>query len=157
MKVIGIDPGYDRMGVAVLERIEGTDTLLYSVCVLTDKKSSFSERLVVIGRELTTILTEHEPHLLGIETLFFNKNVKTAIDVAQARGIILYLAKTHNCTVMELSPQQVKVAVTGHGASDKTAVTAMVKRLVKNAPAKAHDDEYDAIAVGITALAHYRE
>ena len=76
MKAIGIDPGYDRMGVAVLERIEGTDTLLYSVCVLTDKKSSFSERLVVIGRELTTILTEHEPHLLGIETLFFNNWLK---------------------------------------------------------------------------------
>lgn len=156
MRVIGIDPGYDRMGVAIIER-EGTiDTLRFSTCVVTDKKSDFPDRLRSIGDAFAELLKTHKPDILGIETLFFNKNVKTAIDVAQARGVIIHLAKAAGCEVVELSPQQVKVAVTGHGNSDKAAVTAMVKRWVTGAPEQAHDDEYDAIAVGITALAHHR-
>jgi len=91
-----------------------------------------------------------------VETLFFNKNVKTAIGVAQARGIILYLAKNAGCTVHDFGPQEIKIAVTGYGKSDKNAVIDMVKRLVSNVPEKALDDEYDAIAVGITTLAHLR-
>lgn len=156
MRVIGIDPGYDRMGVAVIERVGQSDTLIYSACITTDKKHTFPERLATIGNELRKLLDEHKPDVLGIETLFFNKNVKTAIDVAQARGTVMYLAQSHGCKVVELSPQQVKVAVTGHGGSDKTAVQAMVNRLISGVPKKAHDDEYDAIAVGITALAHNR-
>ncbi len=157
MKVIAIDPGYDRVGVAVLERVGSVETLLFSTCITTDKKESFSERLQFIGDTLKLLLAEYQPQLLAIETLFFNKNVKTAIAVAQARGVVLYLAKTAQCEVLELSPQQVKVSVTGYGGSDKTAVIAMVQRLIKNVPTKAYDDEYDAIAVGITALAYRRE
>jgi crossover junction endodeoxyribonuclease RuvC len=90
---------------------------------------------------------------MGIETLFFNKNVKTAIGVAQARGTLLYLAKQAGCTVYEFGPQEIKSAVTGYGKSDKQGVIDMIMRLVKNAPVKALDDEYDAIAVGVTCLA----
>ncbi len=156
MRVLGIDPGYDRMGVAVIERNGKIDTLLHSACVTTAKTDTFPDRLVAIGTALTSLLIEHKPELVAIETLFFNKNVKTAIDVAQARGTIIFLARTHGATVVEYSPQQVKVAITGHGASDKTAVTVMVKRLVVGAPDTAHDDEFDAIAVAVTALAHHR-
>lgn len=156
MRVLALDPGYDRLGVAVLERTNNVDTLLYSTCIITDRAADFSARLLVIGDTLTTLLTEHSPSLVAIETLFFNKNIKTAIGVAQARGIILYLATKAGCTITEFGPQEIKVAVTGYGKSDKSAVIDMVKRLIKNAPLKAHDDEYDAIAVGITALAHHR-
>lgn len=110
---------------------------------------------MVAGNAVAALITQYQPDTVGIETLFFNKNVKTAIGVAQARGIILYLAKTAGCTVYEFGPQEIKVAVTGHGGSDKTAVLAMVHRLVKNVPENALDDEYDAIAVGITCLAQY--
>ena len=77
------------------------------------------------------------------------------IGVSQARGIIIYLAQKAGCRVYEFGPQEIKVAVTGYGKSDKSAVIDMVKRLVPSSPTKAHDDEYDAIAVGITCLAHH--
>lgn len=156
MKVLAVDPGYDRMGIAVIEKQNGTEVLLHSACIETDKKTDLADRLHVVGHTFQKLLEEHRPEAVGIETLFFNKNVKTAIGVAQARGIILYLAKNAGCAVFEYGPQEIKIAVTGYGKSDKSAVIEMVKRLVLNVPTKALDDEYDAIAVGITTLAHYR-
>jgi len=155
MRVISVDPGYDRLGVAVMELTAGKETLLYSTCIETSKKLNLSERLELIGNDFLKILNTYSPDTLAIETIFFNKNQKTAIGVAQARGIIIYLAKTKNCVVYEFGPQEIKVAVTGYGNSDKSAVIDMVKRLVPSAPEKVLDDEYDAIAVGITCLAHY--
>ena len=156
MKVLGVDPGYDRLGVAVIEKQDGKEVLLYSDCIETDKQTELTDRLLVVGESFQELLNEHAPDAVGIETLFFNKNVTTAIGVAQARGIIVYLAKKAGCTVYEYGPQEIKVAVTGYGKSDKNAVIDMVKRLVQNVPEKALDDEYDAIAVGVTTLAHYR-
>ncbi len=155
MKVLAIDPGYDRIGVAILGRTSGTDTCLYSSCIITDRSADFAHRLQHIGNTIETLLQEHQPDTLAIETLFFNKNVKTAIGVAHARGVILYLAAAYNCTIFEFGPQEIKVAVTGYGNSDKTAVFAMVRRLLPNIPEHAFDDEYDAIAIGITCLAHH--
>lgn len=157
MKVLALDPGYDRLGVAVIERGERKETLLYSACIETDKKTDLTDRLFIVGTAVAKLIAKHKPHAVAIETLFFNKNIKTAIGVAQARGIIIFLAKKAGCAVYEFGPQEIKVAVTGYGKSDKSAVIDMVKRLIHNAPEKAHDDEYDAIAVGITALAHYRK
>ncbi|MCA9357740.1 crossover junction endodeoxyribonuclease RuvC [Candidatus Kaiserbacteria bacterium] len=155
MRVISVDPGYDRIGVAVMELENGNEKLLFSTCIETNKALSFTERLKVLGDAFQDILQIYSPTALGIETLFFNKNQKTAIGVAQARGILIYLSQTHNCEVFEFGPQEIKIAVTGYGKSDKSAVIDMVKRLIRNAPAKALDDEYDAIAVGITCLAHH--
>lgn len=153
MKVLALDPGYDRLGVAVMEKVSGKEQLLYSTCITTNKKDTLPERLHAAGVALDTLLSEYVPDALALETLFFNKNAKTAIGVAEMRGICLFLGRQHGCTVHEYSPQEVKVATTGYGKSDKQAVIAMVRRLLPNAPLKAHDDEYDAIAVGITALA----
>ena len=155
MKVLAIDPGYDRLGVAIMEYRDGREHLLHSECVLTDKKQTLPDRLHSMGKAVEVLIAQHEPDTVGIETLFFNKNIKTAIGVAQARGIIIYLAKKAGCVVYEFGPQEIKVAVTGHGGSDKAAVFAMVTRLVPNVPTHALDDEYDAIAVGITCLAQY--
>lgn len=157
MKVLAIDPGYDRLGVAVLSQTKGKVELHYSTCMKTDASESLPDRLLAVGQTVEKLLKEHEPDSVAIETLFFNKNITTAIGVAQARGIVIYLAKEAGCAVQEFGPQEIKVAVTGYGKSDKRAVIDMVKRLVINAPAKAEDDEYDAIAVGVTALAHHRE
>jgi crossover junction endodeoxyribonuclease RuvC len=156
MRVLALDPGYDRLGLAVLERQSGKETLLYSTCVLTNRADSLPDRLLVIGTRVAEALTLYTPSSVALETLFFNKNQKTAIGVAQVRGIIIYLAKLHGATIEEYSPQQIKVAVTGYGKSDKEAVTSMVKRLVSGVPDGMLDDEYDAIAVGLTALAHAR-
>lgn len=156
MRVIAIDPGYDRLGVSVMEHWPGGEKLIFSDCITTDKTLPLSERINTIGSELTSLLEKHSPDALAIETLFFNKNVKTALGVAQARGVIIFIATQAKMRVYEFSPQEIKIATTGYGNSDKNAMIEMVKRLVPNAPTKALDDEYDAIAVGITCLAHHR-
>ncbi|NCN12039.1 crossover junction endodeoxyribonuclease RuvC [Candidatus Kaiserbacteria bacterium] len=155
MRVISIDPGYDRLGIAVLELVNGTEKLLYSGCVLTDKKLSLNGRLFIVGEAFQKLVETYTPNTLAIETLFFNQNQKTAMGVAQVRGILIYLAQKNNCQVYDFGPQEIKIAVTGYGKSDKAAVIDMVKRLVAKAPKDALDDEYDAIAVGITCLAHH--
>lgn len=155
MRVICVDPGYDRIGIAVMELENGTEKLIHSTCIETSKQQPLNNRLKELGDEFTNLLTLHTPDTLGIETLFFNTNQKTAIGVAEARGILIYLALSHGCSVYEFGPQEIKVAVTGYGKSDKVAVIDMVKRLIPAAPTTALDDEYDAIAVGITCLAHY--
>ena len=156
MKVLAIDPGYDRLGMAVIEHGTGGEVLHHSECFLTDKKAELNDRLFALGIRVEALLALHKPEAVAIETLFFNKNIKTAIGVAEARGTIIFLAKKFGCAVYEFGPQEIKIATTGYGKSDKNAVIAMVKRLIKNVPENALDDEYDAIAVGVTCLAHYR-
>ena len=155
MRVISVDPGYDRLGVAVLELIDNKEKLIYSGCIETDKSLELNERLLIVGNQFEKLVKKYKPDSLGIETIFFNKNQKTAIGVAQARGILLYIAQVNNCVVYDFGPQEIKVAVTGYGKSDKAGVIDMVKRLIPESPLKALDDEYDAIAVGITCLAHH--
>ncbi len=156
MKILAIDPGYDRLGVAIIERLGTEEILVYSACIETNKTTDLPERLFSAANAVEKLLLEHEPDIIAIETIFFNKNIKTAIGVAQMRGILLYLGKKYGCKICEFGPQEIKVAVTGYGGSDKQAVLMMVKQLLKNTPTTALDDEYDAIAVGITAMAHNR-
>ena len=156
MRVLAIDPGYDRIGIAVLERdTEDRESLIFSTCLETDRDQSLHHRLFHLGQEVETLLKTYLPTAIAIENLFFNKNVKTAIGVAQARGVLVYIAQVNGCPVYEFGPQEIKIAVTGYGKSDKAAVTTMVRQIVRNVPEQAFDDEFDAIAVGITCLAHY--
>jgi crossover junction endodeoxyribonuclease RuvC len=156
MKVLAVDPGYDRLGVAVLERGENNkEELIYSICITTNKKLTLPKRLAELGNAFEEILTQHKPDCLAIETLFFNKNTTTAIGVAASRGVVIYLAEKYNCETYEFNPQTIKLATTGYGNSDKASVTMMVKKLVNNVPKDALDDEYDAIAIGVTCLAYH--
>jgi crossover junction endodeoxyribonuclease RuvC len=155
MRVLAIDPGYDRLGVAIMELADGREQLIASTCIETDRTTPLPERLAVLGEKLGELINTHAPTALAIETLFFNQNQKTAIAVAQARGVAVFLGQTAGCTVYEFGPQEIKVAVTGYGKSDKTAVTRMVRTLVPTVRVDARDDEYDAIAVGITCLAQH--
>lgn len=156
MRVLAVDPGYDRLGVAVMEKVDGEEKLLYSACLTSDRGLSVPERLGELGSELDSLLVRFAPKQVAVETLFFNKNQKTAVAVAEARGIVIFLARQHGAEVKEFGPQEVKVAVTGYGKSDKRAVMEMLPRLVSGLPSKALDDEYDAIAIAVTALAYHR-
>lgn len=156
MSILAIDPGYDRCGVAVLQRTNGKDEVLFSDCIETNKKDSSEVRLAHVYSVLHEVWHTHMPTTLALEQLFFSKNQKTALRVAEARGVILAIAGTHHTPVFEYSPGQIKVAVTGYGAADKKQVSSMVPRLVRLEKKIAHDDEYDAIAIGITHLAHLR-
>ena len=151
MRILAIDPGYDRLGIAVVEGNASRPTLVWSDCVTPDKGER-AERLTHVSRAITDAIKKHRPDALAIETIFFNKNIKTAIGVAEARGAILSAAGILSIPVVEYSPQQVKSAVTGHGGADKDAVARMVPKLITLPEKKRLDDELDAIALGITAL-----
>ena len=156
MKVLSIDPGYGRLGIAIIESENKKERLLYSDCFQTDKKLSYEERLLKIGNELSTLIKKFNPDILAIESLFFAKNQKTAIDVAGVRGVLIYIAKSHNLSIFEYTPLQIKIAITGYGRGDKKQVTQMVEKLIKIEKFIKLDDEYDAIAVGLTCLASER-
>jgi crossover junction endodeoxyribonuclease RuvC len=152
MKILGIDPGYDRLGLAIVEKhAKGKETVLYSTCLQTSSKDPMSKRLVEIGQEVSRVIAEYNPEVLAIETLFITKNQKTAMRVAEARGIVMYEAFKRNLPAFEYSPMEIKVAVTGDGTSDKDRMTKMLHLLVKLPKnKKTVDDEYDAIAVALT-------
>ncbi len=157
MRVLAIDPGYERLGVAIVDKQkpgEKKPVLIYSSCIQTSSKDSHSKRLADIHVQVETLIKKYSPTHLGIETLFFSKNVKTAIKVSESRGIILALAYLYKLKITELSPQAIKIAVTGHGASDKKAVIKMVPLLIEIKNHIKFDDEYDAIATGLCVLAN---
>ncbi len=155
MRILAIDPGYDRLGIAVVEGDPSRPSLLWSDCILPDKGAR-EERLACVSRAVTDAIAEYAPSALAIETLFFSINKKTALGVAEARGAILAAAGLTSLPVIECSPQQVKLAVTGHGGADKAAVARMIPKLLSLPKRKRLDDELDAIAIGITALASGR-
>lgn len=152
MRILAIDPGYDRLGIAVLEGDPSKPHVVWSDCVQPEKGAA-EMRLATVSRAVQDAITTHSPIALALETLFFSTNVKTALKVAEARGAVLAQAGLHTLPVIECSPQQVKLAVTGHGSADKKAIARMVPKLVRLSERKRLDDELDAIAVGIAALA----
>ncbi len=156
MRVLAIDPGYDRLGVAVLDRNPNNGTLIHSSCITSEKSAPLPERIERVGAQLLAIMEEYAPTAVALERLYFTSNQKTAMGVAEMRGVVVYLAQSRACRIFEYTPQEIKVAVTGYGKSDKKQVAAMVARLVPNVPKGVLDDEYDAIAIAITALARER-
>lgn len=155
MKILGIDPGYDRVGIAVIEKKSGSkESVLYSECLQTSVKDDFYTRLGQVGAKIAEVIEEYSPDALAIETLFITKNQKTAMRVAEARGVIIHEAVREKIPVFEYTPLQIKIAVTGHGGSDKDQVMKMIPLLVKIPKKQTVDDEFDAIAVALTCIAH---
>ncbi len=152
-RVLAFDPGYERLGVAVLEREGSHEKLIYSDCIRTDAKLPFRDRLGVLGAAAESLIEKFSPDAIAIEEVYFENNAKTATKVARVAGMLSYIATRNNLPLFEYTPLEVKVAVTGYGKSDKSAVSMMVQKLVI-IPAKVRlDDEMDAIAIGITCLA----
>lgn len=158
MRVIAIDPGYERLGIAILEREPKTkkELLIHSECFKTKSSLLFAERLVLLGNQVRKIIRKYKPDILAIETLFFTTNQKTAMRVAEARGAVIYEAADTDLPVHEYTPLQVKIAVTGYGKATKQQINNMVNRLVAINKKIMSDDEMDAIAIGVTCLAHIR-
>lgn len=143
------------MGICVLEKIGNSESLLYSACITSSKKDSFEKRLFSIGKELEVVIKKYAPSELAMEKLFFAKNQTTAINVAEVRGVVLYLCSMHSLSIHEYSPPQIKLAVAGHGRATKNDIANMVPRILgKSLPGKLLDDEMDAIAIALTHSAH---
>ena len=156
MRVLAFDPGFERLGAAVVERVGGKDVLLHSECIHTSAKLAFEERLLLLGKAAEALIELWLPEMVAIEDVFFENNAKTAIQVAQVCGTLSYIALSHQLPLAHYSPLQVKVAITGYGKSDKAAIAHMIPRLVTLPTKKRLDDELDAIAVGLTCLASTR-
>ena len=155
--ILSIDPGYERLGVCVLKQDSVTkkQTIIHSECFKTSKDLEFVDRILQIGLHIEKIIEMYNPKDLAIENLFMNTNQKTALRVSETRGALIYICKTHNMKIAEYTPLQIKSAITGNGRSDKIAVQKMLHLLLpelKNTTKKI-DDEYDAIACGLTHFA----
>ncbi len=154
-RVLGIDPGFDRLGLAVIEGDASKPTHIWSDCALPAKGEP-SKRLAAVSKFVSDAILKYQPDALALETLFFSTNKKTALAVAEARGAVLAAAGTHKLPVLEFSPGQVKLAVTGYGSADKKAIAGMIPRLISLPKKKRLDDELDAIAVAIAGLSTHR-
>src|SRR3989344_6652095 len=122
MRILGIDPGYERLGIAVIEKeprqkpfdsAQGKEQIIFSECFKTPAVLPFPERLRLIGEEVKRVIKKYKPEILAIETLFLNTNHKTAMRVAEARGGVIYEAALAGLQIFEASPPQIKVATTG--------------------------------------------
>ncbi|MBP9715492.1 MAG: crossover junction endodeoxyribonuclease RuvC, partial [Candidatus Pacebacteria bacterium] len=115
MIILGIDPGYERLGIAVLEKNTGKEEVLHSECFKTSAKLKFEERLFLIGQKIEEVIKKYRPDVLAIETLFSNTNQKTVMHVSEARGVVIYEAIKKDLKIFEASPPQIKMATTGYG------------------------------------------
>ena len=154
--ILGFDPGYERLGAALVEQKGSKENLIYSTCIRTPKSALFEERLLMIGRACESLIAEYRPTAVALEKVFLTKNQKTAMQIAEVKGVLTYIAAQSGLPLFEYTPLEVKVAVTGHGGSDKRQVADMVKRLVSLPAKKRLDDELDAIAIALTCLASTR-
>lgn len=154
MKILSLDPGYDRCGIACIERQDGgVETLLDSGCVVTNRSMVFEERMYMVAITFREWIQKHKPDVCVLETLFFASNQKTAMHVAEMRGALLFVATECGIPISEFTPKQVKVAVTGDGNASKHQVMSMIPKLILITKDISYDDEFDAIAVGLTASA----
>jgi len=167
MKILAIDPGYERVGIAILEKErEQKEAVLFSECFKTNKNDKLPIRILEIGKEIKKVIKKYSPEVLAIETLFFTNNQKTAMGVAEARGAIIYECSSSGLKIFEATPLQIKIATTGYGKATKDQMMKMVKILINIDPKpgepnrgsknKDSDDELDAIAIGLTAIAHLK-
>ncbi|WP_378955634.1 crossover junction endodeoxyribonuclease RuvC [Pelosinus sp. sgz500959] len=149
MLALGIDPGTAICGYGIVDLQGSHLKALDYGAIETSPTLSDAERLVIIHHDIDVLIKKYKPDIVGVEMLFFNKNVRTAMTVGQARGVILLAAAQNNVNLVEFTPLQVKQAVVGYGKATKEQVIYMTQRLL-NLPSKPHpDDVADALAVAI--------
>ena len=150
-RILSIDPGYDRCGAALITVGNGVAKLEASECVTTNKADEHAVRLAFVFKSIEALIEKWLPTHIAVETLFFSVNKRTALKVAEARGIVVTLAGLHAIPLIELSPQEVKQSMTGSGNANKGQVQKMVQLSLKIDTTNLLDDEIDAIAVGFAA------
>lgn len=149
MIILGIDPGFAIVGYGIVEYERNHFRVLGYGAITTDAKMPMFDRFLAIHRDLTAIIEKYRPDYMAIEELFFNNNQKTAINVAQARGVLILAALQNEVPVYEYTPLQVKQAVAGYGRADKNQVQQMVKVLLNLEKVPKPDDTADALAIAI--------
>lgn len=149
MVILGIDPGTALTGFGVILDKKAELELVAYGCIETNKSFSTADRLKESDKQLSKIIQKYKPNKIAVEDLFFFKNLKTAIKVSQARGVILCRAAAAKCEIEEYTPLQVKQAVTGYGRAEKKQVQEMVKVILNLKEIPKPDDAADALAIAI--------
>ena len=156
MIILGLDPGTASTGYGILKKDKGSLLCLEYGCFETPKHKTAGERLVLLEKALLRVLNAYKPDVVAVERLFFFKNLKTAMPVSEARGVLLLTIARKKITTVELSPLQVKMAITGYGRADKKQIQGMVKEILKLKQAPKPDDAADALALAIAYSASAR-
>lgn len=154
MKIAGIDPGTHRIGFALVEDAPRNPVLSHIELIEFPASggSSHEGRLAALAREIEDRLVRFRPDAVCVEKIFFSKNVKTALAVAEARGLILAAASRHAPAVWEIGPAEVKLAVTGYGGAKKADIARMVQMLFPRSLLPKSDDALDAVAIALAGL-----
>jgi len=150
MRILGIDPGYGRLGYAVIDVVRGKAVPVSFGIVTTAAKGKTSERLLEIAADIRGILHKYQPEKMAIEEVFFAKSVTTALKVAEVRGVMFFLAAESGIPVVEVKPNAVKLAMTGYGKADKKQMMQMVKVVFGLEKTPKIDDAADALAIAWT-------
>jgi len=149
MRVLGIDPGYATVGYSVIDYVKARCSVVNYGAVVTSADTPFEERLAEVYSDLCGIIETYKPEFMAVERLFFTTNQKTAIDVSQARGVILLAGVSNGVKIAEYTPLQVKQSVTGYGKAVKSQVQEMTKRILNLPAIPKPDDTADALAIAI--------
>lgn len=152
MIVLGIDPGFARTGYGLLREDKRRVVVLDYGCITTPKDTPFADRLLTIAHDITALASHYRPDSCAIEKLFFAKNTKTALSVAEARGAIMLCVRKKDIPVFEYTPLQVKQALTGYGRADKNQIKCMVRGMLDLKTKFPIDDVSDALAVAVCHL-----
>ncbi|MGD8373302.1 MAG: crossover junction endodeoxyribonuclease RuvC [Candidatus Woesebacteria bacterium] len=150
MRILGIDPGTGILGFGVIEGDSHSPKMVDAGVIKTKVHQPEPERLEIIYNSLHEIIDSAKPHAVSVEKLFFARNVTTAMSVAQARGVVLLVAKQYSLPIFEYTPMQIKMALTGYGKADKKQVQEMVRVILKLREVPKPDDCADALAAALT-------
>jgi crossover junction endodeoxyribonuclease RuvC len=155
MIILGIDPGFARTGFGVIEEKNKNLRALDYGCLSTPANLSFEKRLKKICDGMTGLIKKYRPEVCAVEKIYFCKNTKTAIDVGQARGVVVLTATKRNLAIYEFTPLQVKQTITGYGKAEKQQIQKMVKILLNLKKIPKPDDASDALALAICGAQHF--
>ncbi|PIT93312.1 MAG: crossover junction endodeoxyribonuclease RuvC [Candidatus Harrisonbacteria bacterium CG10_big_fil_rev_8_21_14_0_10_38_8] len=149
MKILGVDPGSTLIGYGLIDQDKNDNLKELDHGLITIKATTLPEKILLLSFKFQELLDKTKPEYVGIETLFFAKNKKTAFEVAHARGVLLYLLLKNQIPFKEITPNEVKVSVTSYGNADKDQVATMVKKILHLEELKGDDNTSDALAVAI--------
>jgi len=150
-RILGIDPGFGRMGYGIIEQKNNTWTMVTYGCLETSTKKKFIERLLEIREIVNQLIKQYKPTRMAVEELFFFKNAKTVMDVSQARGVIMVTGAEHGLPIDEFTPLEVKQAMTGYGRAEKKQMQKIVAMILGLKEKIKSDDAADALAIALCA------
>ncbi|MGA2140915.1 MAG: crossover junction endodeoxyribonuclease RuvC [Brevinematales bacterium] len=156
MTALGIDPGYGRLGYSFIEEAGDVMKIISYGLISTDSKLEKPVRFHQIYLDLEKLISEKKPSFISMEKIIFAKNVKTALEVSEIRGVIILLSAIHGLPLYEFTPLQIKMAVTGYGRSGKEQIRKAVEMIFSMQEISGPDDISDALAIGVCGLGAYR-